>query len=67
MDVLAVLKVLLQEDTLPFPTALVAILTSLKTLQGPGKELKIDEKEFITILYKVCDAIFYVYANIGSL
>ncbi len=53
IDLLKVLKALLREDILPLPAALQAILTGLKTLQGPGQELMIDEKEFVDVLYKV--------------
>ncbi|GAX23215.1 nucleolar complex protein 3 [Fistulifera solaris] len=52
MDLLAVLKDLLREvDTLPLDASLNCILTAFQTLQGPGKELKIDLKEYILPLY----------------
>mmetsp|Transcript_4308 Transcript_4308/g.8251 ORF Transcript_4308/g.8251 Transcript_4308/m.8251 type:complete len:645 (-) Transcript_4308:2532-4466(-) len=51
-DVLAVLKSLLKTvDTLPLDAALNCILTSFQTLQGPGRELQIDQKEYISPLY----------------
>ena len=52
MDLLAVLKDLLQDvNTLPLDAALSCVLTAFQTLQGPGKELKIDVKEYILPLY----------------
>lgn len=52
MDLLEVLKTLLKKvDSLPLDAALNCILTSFQTLQGPGRELKIDQKEYITPLY----------------
>jgi nucleolar complex protein 3 len=51
-DVLAVLRQLLnREKVLPLEAALNCILTAFVTLQGPGKELKIDPKEYIAPLY----------------
>jgi nucleolar complex protein 3 len=51
-DVLAVLKTLLKRvDDLPLDASLNCILTAFQTLQGPGRELKIDQKEYITPLY----------------
>ncbi len=54
IDLMKVLKELLKLDTLPFPTALQAVLTGLRTLQGPGQVLMVDEKDFVNSLYKVC-------------
>jgi len=52
MDLLAVLKDLLQQvNSLPLDAALNCILTAFQTLQGPGKEMKIDPKEYIAPLY----------------
>lgn len=51
MDVLAVLRELLKRD-LPLDAALNCILTAFATLHGPGKELKIDQKEYIMPLYQ---------------
>uniref|UniRef100_M4BN64 Nucleolar complex protein 3 homolog n=1 Tax=Hyaloperonospora arabidopsidis (strain Emoy2) TaxID=559515 RepID=M4BN64_HYAAE len=55
IDLLKVLKVLLrEEDVLPLPAALQAVLTGVRALQGPGgQELMIDEKEFVDILYRL--------------
>lgn len=53
IDLLKVLKAVLKEDILPLPSALQAVLTGLRTLQGPGQELMVDEKEFVDILYKL--------------
>ncbi|RMX65479.1 hypothetical protein DD238_003660 [Peronospora effusa] len=55
IDLLKVLKVVLrEEDLLPLPAALQAVLTGLRALQGPGgQELMIDEKEFVDILYRL--------------
>ncbi|KAE8891100.1 hypothetical protein PF005_g14137 [Phytophthora fragariae] len=55
IDLLKVLKVVLREEgVLPLPAALQAVLTGLRTLQGPGgQELMVDEKEFIDILYRL--------------
>ncbi|RHY24697.1 hypothetical protein DYB32_008728 [Aphanomyces invadans] len=53
IDLMKVLKALLKEDILPLSAALQAILTGIKTLQGPGQELKVDEKDFVDHLYRV--------------
>jgi nucleolar complex protein 3 len=51
-DVLEVLKGLLKEvDSLPLDAALNCILTAFQTLQGPGRELQIDQKEYVSPLY----------------
>lgn len=53
VDLLAVLKSLLKKvDDLPLDASLNCILTAFQTLQGPGREMKIDQKEYITPLYK---------------
>ena len=52
VDLLAVLKTLLKRvDELPLDASLNCILTAFQTLQGPGREMKIDQKEYITPLY----------------
>lgn len=52
MDVLAVMKNLLERiELLPLDAALNCILTAMLTLQGPGRELNIDQKEYIAPLY----------------
>ncbi|KAL7580051.1 hypothetical protein ACA910_005036 [Epithemia clementina (nom. ined.)] len=52
IDLLAVLKELLSKiETLPLDAALNCILTAFQTLQGPGKELQIDHKEYVGPLY----------------
>ncbi|RHZ39865.1 hypothetical protein DYB26_014943, partial [Aphanomyces astaci] len=53
IDLMKVLKALLKEDILPLSAALQAILTGIKTLQGPGQELKVDEKDFVDHLYRL--------------
>ncbi|RQM28890.1 hypothetical protein B5M09_003944 [Aphanomyces astaci] len=53
IDLMKVLKALLKEDILPLAAALQAILTGIKTLQGPGQELKVDEKDFVDHLYRL--------------
>jgi nucleolar complex protein 3 len=51
-DLLAVLKDLLKSiDALPLEAALNCVLTAFQTLSGPGKEMQIDQKEYITPLY----------------
>mmetsp|Transcript_20677 Transcript_20677/g.30446 ORF Transcript_20677/g.30446 Transcript_20677/m.30446 type:complete len:548 (+) Transcript_20677:28-1671(+) len=54
VDLLAVLRTLLKErsDTLPIDAALNCILTAFQTLQGPGREMQIDQKEYVTPLYR---------------
>ena len=52
MDVLAVLRQLLKRENLPLDASLNCILTAFATLHGPGKELKIDQKEYIVPLYQ---------------
>jgi nucleolar complex protein 3 len=52
VDLLDVLKELLvQVDTLPLEASLNCILTAFQTLQGPGREMQIDQKEYISPLY----------------
>jgi nucleolar complex protein 3 len=52
LDLLDVLKQLLKNvDQLPLDAALNCVLTSFQTLQGPGRELQIDPKEYVTPLY----------------
>lgn len=52
VDLLEVLKNLLKRvDALPIDAALNCVLTALQTLHGPGKEMKIDQKEYILPLY----------------
>ena len=52
MDLLGVLKDLLKNiDALPLDAALNCVLTAFQTLSGPGKEMQIDQKEYITPLY----------------
>jgi len=52
VDLLGVLKTLLKRvDELPLDASLNCILTAFQTLQGPGREMKIDQKEYITPLY----------------
>jgi hypothetical protein len=38
-------------DELSLEASLQCILTAFSILQGPGRELKIDQKEYITPLY----------------
>ena len=46
------LKDLLSDvDNLPLDAALNSILTAFNTLQGPGRELQIDQKEYVAPLY----------------
>jgi len=52
-DLLHVLKNLVQrEDMLSVEASLNCILTALQTLQGPGKELPVDPKEYLIPLYR---------------
>jgi nucleolar complex protein 3 len=52
IDLLGVLRDLLKKaDLLPVDAALNCILTAFQTLSGPGKEMKIDQKEYILPLY----------------
>lgn len=52
LDLLGVFKTLLKRvDQLTLEACLNCILTAFQTLQGPGRELKIDQKEYITPLY----------------
>lgn len=52
VDVLDVMKNLLgQAELLPIKSALHCILTALLTLQGPGKEMNVDQKEYLIPLY----------------
>ena len=53
LDLMDVLKELLDpERRLPLHASLHAVLTALRTLQGPGRELKVDDKAFIAFLYQ---------------
>eukprot|EP00934_Nitzschia_sp_Nitz4_P006768 Nitzschia sp. Nitz4//scaffold102_size76354//16773//18647//NITZ4_005628-RA/size76354-processed-gene-0.35-mRNA-1//-1//CDS//3329532237//6758//frame0 len=52
VDLLDVLKqLLITVDELPLQASLNCILTAFQTLQGPGREMKIDVKEYVTPLY----------------
>ena len=52
LDLLEVLKTMLKKvDAMPLDASLSCILCAFSTLQGPGRELKIDQKEYITPLY----------------
>jgi nucleolar complex protein 3 len=52
LDLLDVLKTMLQRvNELPLDAALNCVLCAFSTLQGPGRELKIDQKEYMTPLY----------------
>ena len=52
VDLLDVLKELLvQVDSLPLEAALNCVLTAFQTLEGPGREMQIDQKEYIAPLY----------------
>ncbi len=52
VDVLGVLKGLLKNvDILPLDAALNCMLAALQTLNGPGRELQVDQKEYISPLY----------------
>mmetsp|Transcript_13767 Transcript_13767/g.38754 ORF Transcript_13767/g.38754 Transcript_13767/m.38754 type:complete len:637 (-) Transcript_13767:1107-3017(-) len=52
VDLLDVLKELLvQVDSLPLEASLNCVLTAFQTLEGPGREMKIDQKEYIIPLY----------------
>ena len=52
VDLLGVLKGLLKGiDTLPLDASLNCILAAFQTLNGPGREIQIDQKEYISPLY----------------
>ena len=51
VDLLDVLKQLLLDENLPLEATLNCVLTAFETLQGPGREMQIDVKEYITPLY----------------
>jgi nucleolar complex protein 3 len=52
VDLLDCLKQLLVHvDNLPLEASLNCVLTAFQTLQGPGREMQIDVKEYITPLY----------------
>lgn len=52
VDLLDVLKQLLTNvEELPLQASLNCVLTAFQTLQGPGREMKIDVKEYVTPLY----------------
>lgn len=52
VDLLDVLKqLLLKVDELPLEAAMNCVLTAFLTLQGPGREMQIDVKEYVTPLY----------------
>lgn len=51
-DLLDIMKILLKQiDCLPVAAAMNCILTAFSTLQGPGREMPIDQKEYIAPLY----------------
>lgn len=52
VDLLDVLKQLLADvGTMPLEASLNCALTAFQALQGPGREMQIDQKEYITPLY----------------
>ncbi|VEU42333.1 unnamed protein product [Pseudo-nitzschia multistriata] len=52
VDLLDVLKeLLLIVDNLPLEASLNCVLTAFQTLEGPGREMQIDQKEYIAPLY----------------
>mmetsp|Transcript_15640 Transcript_15640/g.17849 ORF Transcript_15640/g.17849 Transcript_15640/m.17849 type:complete len:655 (+) Transcript_15640:109-2073(+) len=52
VDLLGVLKGLLKNiDILPLDASLNCMLAAFQTLQGPGSELQIDQKEYVSPLY----------------
>eukprot|EP00560_Eucampia_antarctica_P006393 CAMPEP_0197827292 /NCGR_PEP_ID=MMETSP1437-20131217/4102_1 /TAXON_ID=49252 ORGANISM="Eucampia antarctica, Strain CCMP1452" /NCGR_SAMPLE_ID=MMETSP1437 /ASSEMBLY_ACC=CAM_ASM_001096 /LENGTH=625 /DNA_ID=CAMNT_0043428083 /DNA_START=69 /DNA_END=1946 /DNA_ORIENTATION=+ len=53
MDVLSVLRGLLKRDDIPLDASLNCVMTAFQTLQGPGRELQIDEKEYVIPLYSL--------------
>ena len=73
-DLLKHLKDLLSDvDSLPLDAALNSILTAFNTLQGPGRELQIDQKEYVAPLYSqlqryvsICSFlyVFRIFSNI---
>lgn len=63
IDLLAVLKALLKEDTLSLHSGLAAVLTGLRALRGPGRELMVDEKDFVNILYKLLPRLIHNRKN----
>lgn len=51
-DLLDIMKVLLKQiNGLPVTAAMNCILTAFSTLQGPGREMPIDQKDYIAPLY----------------
>uniref|UniRef100_A0A7S2PRS0 CCAAT-binding factor domain-containing protein n=1 Tax=Leptocylindrus danicus TaxID=163516 RepID=A0A7S2PRS0_9STRA len=68
-DLLEHLKGLLATvDELPLDASLNCILTSFSTLQGPGRELKIDQKEYVAPLYsqlsRICSSSTIQHTNL---
>jgi len=52
VDLLDVLKeLLILVDSLPLEASLNCVLTAFQTLEGPGREMQIDQKEYIAPLY----------------
>ena len=52
VDLLDVLKeLLILVDSLPLEASLNCVLTAFQTLEGPGREMQIDQKEYIGPLY----------------
>jgi len=52
VDLLEVLKeLLIKVDSLPLEASLNCVLTAFQTLEGPGREMQIDQKEYIAPLY----------------
>lgn len=52
IDLLSILRDLLKKaESLPVDATLNCIWTAFQTLEGPGKEMKIDQKEYILPLY----------------
>jgi nucleolar complex protein 3 len=70
VDLLAILKDLLTHvDKLPLDAAFHCILTAFQTLSGPGKELQIDPKEYVTPLFaqlpRLASLLQYQHTNLA--
>ena len=67
VDLLHVLKqLLLNVDTFPLNAALNCLLTAFQTLEGPGREMQIDPKEYITPLYSQLARLGTTHGNEGG-
>lgn len=67
VDLLGVLKGLLKNvDFLPLDASLNCMLAAFQTLHGPGRELQIDQKEYISPIYNLLPHLIHETSDSGN-